>query len=76
MTAQPNPHPTLPEAISAAPAVYVVEGPGGFTETFSAHTVDVLVRLGLIRHVRDGHVLQDGSGNGVGPLHHFYGPAS
>lgn len=52
--------------------VYVVTGPGGFTEMFDAHQVDVLVRLGLIEHDYDGHVLEDGAGNGVGSLHHFY----
>lgn len=51
---------------------YVVQGPRGFTETFDQHTVEVLVRLGLIRHERNDYVLQDGSGQGVGPLHHFY----
>lgn len=52
--------------------VYVVETPMGFTETFDRHTIDVMERLGLIRHVRDGHVVEDGSGRGVGPLHRFY----
>lgn len=51
--------------------VYVVEGPGGFTETFDKETVDVLVRLGLIEHERDGHVLEMG-GKPFGSLHHFY----
>lgn len=54
------------------PEINVVTGPLGFTETFDAHTVETLVRLGLIRHARDGYVLEDGSGNGVGALHHFY----
>ncbi|MFS0884973.1 hypothetical protein [Aeromicrobium sp. 179-A 4D2 NHS] len=52
--------------------VFVVTGPGGFTETLDSDTVDLLVRLGFIRHDRDGHVLQDGQGNGIGPLHRFY----
>ncbi|MCL8026344.1 hypothetical protein [Nocardioides bruguierae] len=47
-------------------------GPDGFTESFDAEQVDTLVRLGLIQHDYDGHVLQDGAGNGVGHLHHFY----
>lgn len=51
---------------------YVVTGPRGFTETLNAHTVETLVRLGLIEHERDGHVLEDGRGSGVGPMHHFY----
>ena len=52
--------------------VYVVHGPKGFTETFNLHTINVLLRLGLIEHERDGRVLEDGRGNGVGPLHRFY----
>lgn len=59
-------------APKAEPDRYVVTGPGGFTETFNAEQVDLLVRLGLIEHERDGHVLADGQGRGVGPLHHFY----
>lgn len=55
--------------------VYVVETPRGFTESFSSRDIEVLEALGLIRHVRDGHVLVDGRGNGVGALHRFYGPA-
>lgn len=58
------------------PERYVVTTPKGFTETFSASDIDVLVRLGLIRHDYDGHVLTDGQGNGVGALHHFYREAS
>lgn len=62
------------DGVNAPPEtdVYVVETPRGFTESFDRHTIDVLERLGLIRHVRDGHVLEDGSGRGVGPLHRFY----
>lgn len=56
--------------------VYVVEAPGGFTESFDRRTIETLEALRLIRHVRDGHVLEDGAGRGVGPLHRFYGPAS
>jgi hypothetical protein len=52
--------------------VYVVTGPRGFTETFNAEQVETLVRLGLIQHDYDGHVLEDGAGQGVGALHHFY----
>lgn len=55
---------------------YVVTGPGGFTESFNAEQVDCLVRLGLIEHDYDGHVLQDGQGRGVGALHHFYREAA
>lgn len=51
---------------------YVVTTPKGFTEAFDARQIDLLVRLGLIVHERDGHVLEDGRGNGVGPVHHFY----
>lgn len=60
----PNPEPE--------PDRYVVTGPKGFTETLTADQVNLLVRLGLIQHDYDDHVLQDGHGNGVGPLHHFY----
>lgn len=52
--------------------VYVVHTPKGFTETFDARTIETLEQLGLIRHERDGHVLEDGRGNGAGPLHRFY----
>lgn len=52
--------------------VYVVHGPKGFTETFDLHTINLLLSLGLIEHERDGRVLEDGHGNGVGPLHRFY----
>lgn len=52
--------------------VYVVTTIKGFTETFNSDTIDLLVRLGLIVHERDGHVLVDGHGNGRGPVHHFY----
>jgi hypothetical protein len=31
-----------------------------------------LVALGLIRYHREGYVLSDGRGNGVGPIHHSY----
>lgn len=55
---------------------YVITGPKGFTEAFDAEQIDLLVRLGLIQHDYDGHVLQDGAGNGVGPLHHFYREAN
>lgn len=61
--------------ITAERDVYVVETSRGSTEAFDRRAIDILERLGLIRHVRDGHVLQDGSGRGVGPLHRFYGPA-
>jgi hypothetical protein len=54
------------------PDVYLVQTPAGFTESFDAKTVDTLVKLGLIEHQRDGHVVSDGRGNGIGPLHHFY----
>ena len=64
---------TPPSADFAAPTDrYVLTGPGGFTEGFNAKQIDLLVRLGLIQHDYDGHVLVDGSGRGVGPLHHFY----
>lgn len=55
----------------AEPVVYHVAGPDGFTETFDAHTVDVLVRMGLIVHEYDGHVMESG-GKPYGPLHRFY----
>lgn len=55
-------------------APHVVTTPKGFTEAFDARQIDLLVRLGLIE--RDGHVLEDGHGNGVGPLHHFYREAN
>ena len=51
---------------------YVVEGPRGFTESFDKPTVETLVSMGLIEHVRDGYVLEDGKGNPLGALHHFY----
>lgn len=65
---EPNPNPD-------EPVVYVVEGPQGFTETFDERTVDVLVRMGLIEHVRDGHVMVAYVGDKQvphGPLHRFY----
>jgi hypothetical protein len=52
--------------------VYVVETPKGYTESFDARTVYTLERLGLIRHVNDGYALEDGKGQPVGALHHFY----
>jgi hypothetical protein len=52
--------------------VYVVHTPKGFTETFDRRTIDTLERLGLIRHERDAHVMEDASGRGIGPLHRFY----
>lgn len=61
---------------AATAPVYVVHTPAGFTETFGRQTIETLERLGLIRHERDGHVLEDGQGNGVGPLHRFYCEAS
>lgn len=59
-------------ATTSGRAIYVVTTAHGFTESFDARTVVTLVDLGLIRHDRDGHVLVDRHGNGVGPLHHFY----
>lgn len=52
--------------------VYMVTTPRGFTQTFDAKTIQTLELLGLIRHERDGYVLEDGDGKGVGPLHRFY----
>lgn len=54
------------------PDRYVVQGPQGFTEKLGANEVTVLVSLGLIIHERSGYVMEDGRGNGVGALHHFY----
>lgn len=62
----------MSETRGAENARYVVTTPQGFTEAFGAQEIDLLVRLGLIWHDYDGHVLRDGKGNGVGPLHHFY----
>lgn len=56
--------------------VYMVHTPKGFTESFDARTIQTLELLGLIRHERDGYALEDGHGNGVGPLHRFYREAS
>jgi hypothetical protein len=56
----------------SAEVVHMVTTPKGFTESFDARTIETLELLGLIRHERDGYVLEDGSGNGVGPLHRFY----
>lgn len=56
--------------------VYMVHTPKGFTETFDLRTIETLERLGLIRHERDGYMLEDGNGIGVGPLHRFYREAS
>jgi hypothetical protein len=58
--------PTEPEA-----DVYVIEGPRGWTASFNEEQVDLLERCGLIRHDRDGHVLES-NGRGVGPLHRYY----
>ena len=53
--------------------VYVVEGPGGFTESFNKHTVDVLTRMGLIKHVESKQIMLVGPFNQPnGPMHHFY----
>ena len=52
--------------------IYIVTTPKGWTAKFDADEVEVLIRLGLIAHDYDGHVLEDGRGNGVGALHHFY----
>jgi hypothetical protein len=52
--------------------VYVVHTPKGFTEGFDARTIDLLERLGLIRHERDGYAVEDAHGRGLGPLHRYY----
>lgn len=52
-----------------------VFGPKGFTDTMDDHTVDLLLRLGLIAHVRDDHVVMRSTADGWvgdGPLHRFY----
>lgn len=56
----------------SAHTVYVVEGPKGFTETLPQDVVELIETMGLIRFEREAHVMVDGSGNGVGPLHRFY----
>lgn len=57
---------------TAEKVVHVVQTDAGFTESFDDNTIETLLRLGLIVHERDGHVLADGHGRGVGPLHRFY----
>lgn len=52
--------------------IYVLETSRGFTESLDRAAIQTLERLGLITHVRDGYVLQDGRGQGVGSLHRFY----
>lgn len=58
--------------VTEVDVVYVVQTDTGFTETFDLRTINTLVSLGLIYHQRDGHVLEDSSGAGVGALHRFY----
>lgn len=73
LTADPLLHATWHEGSSGRNEdVYVVTTAKGFVESMSKETVEALLHLGLIEHDRDEHVLQDGSGNGVGPLYHFY----
>lgn len=51
-------------------SVYIVEGRHGYTNIFDTDTVEVLERIGLIQHLRDGYLFEEGKG----PLHKFYGP--
>lgn len=58
------------------PVRYVVQGPGGFTESFDERAVQTLVNLGVIEHERDGYVLEMSIGGEIHPegaLHRFYG---
>lgn len=54
------------------PDVYVVTTDRGFTQIFDERQIRALVLLGLIEHDRDGWLLEDGKGNHLGPVHHFY----
>lgn len=63
---------TLEDATAESEARFVLATPKGFTESFDAKQIETLVLLGLIEHERDGYVLCDGAGNGLGPLHRFY----
>lgn len=71
----------LREPVQFAPAVendadeaevYVVTTPKGFTQIFDATQIRALVLLGLIEHERDGWLLENGKGEHLGPVHHFY----
>jgi hypothetical protein len=48
--------------------VFFLETPRGFTASFDAHTIRVLVDLGLIEHDRDEDICDQ--------PHHFYRKAS
>lgn len=66
-----------PSAEQAQREVYVVHTPRGFTESFDRNTIETLELLGLIRHERDGHVMEIGNPpRPHGALHHFYKEAS
>lgn len=60
----------------ASDHVNVIEGWQGFSESFDDHQVETMVRLGLIEFEREGHVLEDSRGNGVGRVHRFYKPVA
>ena len=68
---------TAPQSKDTRPKVgphdkFVLTGPAGFTETLTEDTIDTLVAVGLIRYDFSDHLLSDGHGNGLGPIHHFY----
>jgi hypothetical protein len=71
-TSAPTRREVLVEAKCLDGPVYVVEGPSGSTESLGKAQVEALVRAGVLVHVRDGHVLVDGAGVGVGAMHRFY----
>jgi hypothetical protein len=55
------------------PDVYVVETEKGYTTIFDERQIRALVMLGLIEHKRDGWLLENGKGEHLGPVHHYYG---
>lgn len=57
---------------SAELDVYVVTTPRGFTQILDERQIRALVLLGLIEHDRDGWLLENGKGEHLGPVHHFY----
>lgn len=58
------------------PDVYVVTTAKGHTSIFELRHIRALVLLGLIEHERDGWLLENGKGEHLGPIHHFYRPST
>lgn len=53
-------------------STYVITTEKGFTKSLDGSVVHTLLSLGLIEFEGARHVMQDGRGNGVGPVYKFY----